>query len=152
MACAFQVSHVCCENVVGYLGLPVGLVGPLIVDGEPVFVPMATTEGCLVASTNRGASAVRRSINLDSDSIHKDDRPYERSSGKRYPPSLGYKDGIRTVLYKDGMTRGPILQFQNVLEARRVNIDTNRATFSLAHLSSLTSHPRATKQSVHAVS
>jgi len=47
-----------CENFVGVAQVPLGLAGPLLVHGEhvdaEVLIPLATSEGTLVASYNRG--------------------------------------------------------------------------------------------------
>ncbi|KAL7082952.1 hypothetical protein ACP275_14G132000 [Erythranthe tilingii] len=71
----------CCEMPVGYVQIPVGIAGPLLLDGREYSVPMATTEGCLVASTNRGCKAIYAS------------------------------GGATSVLLKDGMTRAPVVRF-----------------------------------------
>ncbi|KAL3720668.1 hypothetical protein ACJRO7_005480 [Eucalyptus globulus] len=48
----------CCEMPIGYVQVPVGIAGPRMLDGGEYMVPMATTEGCLVASMNRGCKAI----------------------------------------------------------------------------------------------
>ncbi|KAK3330005.1 hydroxymethylglutaryl-coenzyme A reductase-domain-containing protein [Apodospora peruviana] len=82
-----QVHGACCENVIGYMPLPVGVAGPLVIDGQSYFIPMATTEGVLVASTSRGCKAIN-------------------SGG-----------GAVTVLTADGMTRGPCVGFETLERA-----------------------------------
>ncbi len=51
-----------CENFIGAAQVPMGVVGPVVVRGTeidgPVHVPLATTEGALLASVNRGARAI----------------------------------------------------------------------------------------------
>jgi hydroxymethylglutaryl-CoA reductase (NADPH) len=52
-----------CENFIGVAQIPMGIVGPLKVRGKyadgDFYVPLATTEAALVASTNRGCAALR---------------------------------------------------------------------------------------------
>ncbi|NVM53555.1 MAG: hydroxymethylglutaryl-CoA reductase (NADPH) [Candidatus Helarchaeota archaeon] len=53
------------ENPIGIASLPLGIAGPLKVNGEVAqgefFVPLATTEGALVASVNRGCTIITKS-------------------------------------------------------------------------------------------
>ncbi|KAL9445664.1 hypothetical protein AB3S75_013532 [Citrus x aurantiifolia] len=77
----------CCEMPVGYVQIPVGIAGPLLLDGFEYSVPMATTEGCLVASTNRGCKAIYAS------------------------------GGAASMLLRDGMTRAPIVRFASAMRA-----------------------------------
>lgn len=87
-----QVIGACCENVVGYLPLPVGIAGPLNIDGQLLHIPMATTEGTLVASTSRGCKA------------------------------LNAGSGVTTVLTHDAMTRGPAIDFPSIVQASQARL------------------------------
>ncbi|KZX14110.1 hydroxymethylglutaryl-CoA reductase (NADPH) [Methanobrevibacter filiformis] len=51
------------ENSIGAIQIPIGIAGPLNINGdylneEEIYVPLATSEGALVASVNRGCSAI----------------------------------------------------------------------------------------------
>lgn len=96
-----------CEIVIGYVPLPVGLVGPLTLNDETIYVPMATTEGCLVASTNRGAKAISAC------------------------------SGAYAEILKDGITRAPCVRMTSAMEAAQLklwcevpeNFETLKAAF-----------------------
>jgi len=46
------------ENMIGAVQIPVGIAGPIKVNEKEYYLPLATTEGALVASVNRGCRAV----------------------------------------------------------------------------------------------
>ena len=50
-----------CENVVGYVRVPTGIVGPVNINNKTNYVPIATTEGALISSMNRGCKLLNTS-------------------------------------------------------------------------------------------
>jgi hydroxymethylglutaryl-CoA reductase (NADPH) len=102
----------CCEMPVGYVQIPVGIAGPLLLDGFEYWVPMATTEGCLVASTNRGCKAIH---------------------------ACG---GAASMLLRDAMTRAPVVRFGSAKRASDlkffledpINFDTLSVVFNRSGL------------------
>lgn len=51
-----------CENMIGATQIPLGIAGPILIKGKHAkgqyYVPLATTEGALVASVSRGCKAI----------------------------------------------------------------------------------------------
>ena len=83
-----------CENMIGTVQVPVGIAGPLLIQGEYAqgryYLPLATTEGALVASVNRGCSAITRA------------------------------GGAQVCILHDGMTRAPVFAADSVIHAKQV--------------------------------
>ncbi|HMX71488.1 MAG TPA: hydroxymethylglutaryl-CoA reductase [Solirubrobacterales bacterium] len=84
------------ENFIGVAQMPVGLAGPLLIDGEHAqgefYVPMATTEGTLVASYSRGMKMVAEA------------------------------GGVKTTIVDDRMQRAPAFIFDSAREAKEFNL------------------------------
>lgn len=82
------------ENMIGTVQVPLGVAGPLRVKGEyadgSYYLPLATTEGALVASVNRGCSLITRA------------------------------GGADVRIMRDGMTRAPVFAARDVGHARDV--------------------------------
>lgn len=80
------------ENFIGAAQVPIGLAGPLVIDGEHAkgafYVPLATTEGTLVASYNRGMRLLREA------------------------------GGVKTTVVERYMQRAPVFHFADARAAR----------------------------------
>ncbi len=90
---AESVSKRNVENMIGAVQVPVGIAGPLAVSGQfargQFYVPLATTEGALVASVNRGCKAITAA------------------------------GGSIVRIVGDEMTRAPVFKVRDVTEALR---------------------------------
>jgi hydroxymethylglutaryl-CoA reductase (NADPH) len=80
------------ENFIGVAQVPIGLAGPVRVNGEHAkgdfYIPMATTEGTLVASYNRGMRV------------------------------LGAAGGVKVTVVDDVMQRAPVFIFEDARQAQ----------------------------------
>ncbi|MCK4327442.1 MAG: hydroxymethylglutaryl-CoA reductase [Candidatus Diapherotrites archaeon] len=76
------------ENLIGATQLPLGAAGPLLVNGEERLIPLATTEGALVASVNRGCTAINEA------------------------------GGAKAIVIKDRMTRSALFRVKGIGEAK----------------------------------
>jgi hydroxymethylglutaryl-CoA reductase (NADPH) len=81
-----------CENFTGVAQIPIGFAGPMLIDGEHAkgefVVPIATTEGTLIASYNRGMKVLNAS------------------------------GGVKCTVVADAMQRAPVFVFADAREAR----------------------------------
>ena len=82
------------ENMIGTVQIPLGYGGPVKVHGENAdgefLIPLATTEGALVASISRGMSVINAG------------------------------GGARAAVYEDYMTRAPVLRVDGIEHGRKV--------------------------------
>jgi len=92
----FDINNVSlknCENLLGKVEIPLGIAGPLKINGEcfkgETFVPLATTEGALVASVNRGCKVINAS------------------------------GGVNTFTEQVGTSRGPVFRTKDINESKK---------------------------------
>ena len=116
-----------CENMIGYTQIPVGVAGPLLIQSEKgkdknFYIPLATTEGALVASVSRGCKAITKSGGAFVDS------------------------------YKIGATRSPVFKVENITQSKHLFEFVNAHEVDLQKIASSTSsHLALTKTMVTGV-
>ncbi len=78
------------ENVIGFIRMPIGISGPITIHGDyasgEFYVPLATTEGALIAGINRGMKAISES------------------------------NGSKVKILGNAMARAPLFEFDSITE------------------------------------
>ena len=99
-----------CENMIGAAQVPMGIAGPLQIGKKKYFIPLATTEGALVASVSRGCRAITESGGATVDS------------------------------HRVGATRSPVFKVKNLAESDRLYKYLKEHVSDLQKVASQTSH------------
>lgn len=105
-----------CENMIGAAQVPIGIAGPLRIKQKNYYIPLATTEGALVASVNRGCKAITESGGASVDS------------------------------YRVGATRGPVFKVKNLVQNDKLNTFFETHLKELGTVAQKTSHHLKLKQ------
>lgn len=102
------------ENFTGVAQIPIGIAGPLLINGEHAqgefYVPLATTEGTLISSYNRGM---------------------------RLLTECG---GVKTTVVDDAMQRAPVFILGDALEARELGLWVVENFSAIQHVAEATTH------------
>ena len=119
------------ENVIGAISIPLGVAGPVLINGEYAkgrfYVPLATSEGALIASISRGMKAITLS------------------------------NGATVRIINEGMARAPVFELESVSKAIEFTNDSflsehilplTASSFASEKLSSIYSHA-ASEATVH---
>lgn len=90
-----QVTGRNIENFIGATQIPLGIAGPIILNPKPhtlnpIYIPLATTEGALVASISRGCKATMES------------------------------GGVQVIVEDVGQTRGPVFKTKGIQHSQEV--------------------------------
>lgn len=102
-----------CENMIGAVHVPLGIAGPLRIFGVfatgDYYIPLATTEGALVASVNRGCKAIT------------------------------VAGGAKVATHYVGMTRGPVFATESLAQSLALKEWVHTHMKKLRSIASLTS-------------
>lgn len=104
------------ENLIGTVQIPLGVAGPVLikgqgsrVKGQGFFIPLATTEGALVASVSRGCKAIFES------------------------------GGAQTLIEEVGITRGPVFKTDGIFHSKKIKDWTEKNFKDIAKVCEQTS-------------
>ncbi|MFZ2025541.1 MAG: hydroxymethylglutaryl-CoA reductase [Microgenomates group bacterium] len=112
----FVASTRHCENMIGVTQVPLGIAGPIVYQTiksskkHSAYIPLATTEGALVASVNRGCKAIAQSGGAIVDS------------------------------YSVGATRGPVFYVGSLAENDRLSIFLDTHLAAMQKIAAFTSN------------
>lgn len=105
-----QVNGKNIENLIGVTQIPLGVAGPIKIQSSNYYIPLATTEGALIASISRGCKAITEA------------------------------GGAMIAVEETGITRGPVFKVANIKTGLQTKKWIEENFIGLAKVTELTSH------------